>query len=223
MKGYRHLTAAQRQVILASYQRTLSASATAVEVGVTWAQVHYLLKTQGIVSSNSHNGKCYQHIDEVRQWSKEGLPLSEIARRIGTKHQTVAAFLRLHQIERTPFAQTGKNNPAWKGGRMVDRDGYVLLHRPDHPHANRHGYVREHRLVMERELGRYLLPAEVVHHSGERDENDPRNLKLYATNSAHLAETRKGRAPNISAAGWERIRESTRQVNTRRRNASLPT
>src|SRR5690349_8170107 len=61
-------------------------------------------------------------------------------------------------------ARPGALNGRWKGGRMIDRDGYVLIKRRDHPNANNSGYIREHRLVMEAVLGRYLRRDELVHH-----------------------------------------------------------
>ena len=65
-------------------------------------------------------------------------------------------------------------------GRKMDR-GYVLLYAPNHPHANRK-YVYEHRLVMEKVLGRYLEPHENVHHiDGQRDNNDRANLELWVS------------------------------------------
>jgi hypothetical protein len=58
-------------------------------------------------------------------------------------------------------------------------DGYVWVWQPEHPRAHQ-GRVPEHRLVMERELKRLLLPGENVHHiNGNRRDNRPENLELW--------------------------------------------
>ena len=74
----------------------------------------------------------------------------------------------------------GAGNPAWKGGRVMHGDGYVMVKMPSHPSAKKNGYVLEHRLIMEQKLGRLLEPHETVHHrDGNRQNNDPANLELW--------------------------------------------
>jgi intein/homing endonuclease len=73
--------------------------------------------------------------------------------------------------------------PTWKGGRSLDKDGYVRLsgHR-DHPEANQHGQILEHRYVMEKFLGRYLASGELVHHINEiKDDNRIENLEIVSS------------------------------------------
>lgn len=87
----------------------------------------------------------------------------------------------------------------WKGGRIQEADGYVMVHRPDHPRANNKGYVFEHRLVMEAHLGRILDPKEVVHHENEvRNDNRLENLKLYPSNAEHKREDRARRTTDAA-------------------------
>lgn len=75
----------------------------------------------------------------------------------------------------------GEHSRQWKGGR-IERRGYVLIWKPDHPslQGTVRKYVLEHRLVMEEMLGRYLAPIETVHHiNGIRHDNRPENLELW--------------------------------------------
>ena len=77
-----------------------------------------------------------------------------------------------------PYDRHGAKNPRWKGGRRTRKDGYVLVYAPGHPYACK-DFVLEHRLVMERHLGRYLKPEELVHHKNEnKSDNRLENLEL---------------------------------------------
>jgi len=92
------------------------------------------------------------------------------------------------------FGKTGIQNPAWRGGRKTRKDGYALvIAPPEHPYpsdTNGHtAYILEHRLIMERLLGRYLEPQEVVHHiDGNPRNNEPNNLKLYPSQAEHISD-----------------------------------
>jgi hypothetical protein len=76
----------------------------------------------------------------------------------------------------------GSESIAWRGGRTKSSTGYMLVQEPLHPAAHIVGYVAEHRLVMEKIIGRYLRPEETVHHiNGKRDDNRPENLELWTS------------------------------------------
>lgn len=61
-------------------------------------------------------------------------------------------------------------------------NGYILILMPEHPLADRNGYVREHRVIMEKHLGRYLNRwTEDVHHiNGIKTDNRIENLQLLS-------------------------------------------
>ena len=91
------------------------------------------------------------------------------------------------------FNAVGPRNSWWKGGRVYSTDGYIWTMCPDHPKATKKGYVYEHRLVMEKAIGRYLSSDEVVHHiDGVKDNNSLQNLALtnFSQHSRHHCEGR---------------------------------
>ena len=56
-----------------------------------------------------------------------------------------------------------------------------MVYQPNHPSAQKSGYVMEHRAVMSEYLGRDLLPTENVHHiNGDRSDNRIENLELWS-------------------------------------------
>ena len=66
--------------------------------------------------------------------------------------------------------------------------GYVKRKVENHPFSDKRGYVSEHRLVMEKLLGRFLKPDEIIHHNNhQRDDNRAENLLLMTDQKRHAA------------------------------------
>lgn len=171
------------------------------------------------------SGACGKNKDLVLHLDSLGFSLSEIGRRIGTTKRMVRHFLRRNGVTRVfPCSWKGERCGQWKGGRIVDKDGYTLVHCPGHPNARNPGkvYVLEHRLVMEKYLGRYLNKGEVVHHvNGQKSDNRIENLELFSSNDLHLRHELTGRIPNWSEEGKRRIREGVIRGAVRRRLKKL--
>lgn len=68
---------------------------------------------------------------------------------------------------------SGDRHPGWKGGRHINKNGYVLVSDDERP------YILEHRKVMAEHIGRPLKRSESVHHiDGDKQNNNISNLQL---------------------------------------------
>lgn len=132
-----------------------------------------------------------------RRYEVENATIKEIASEVGVKKDALrGALVRAGVTLRTTdesirlrgTRRRGEANPNWKGGRKTMATGYIMIASPDHPYKGTGGYVMEHRLVMEKELGRYLETQEIVHHkNGNRQDNRPENLEV-TTKKEHYKE-----------------------------------
>lgn len=130
--------------------------------------------------------ETYKNKDWLYQkYIKERLSMWEIAKLINRDHSSIHYWLRKFNIPTRTLSEAregkffGKNCNHWRGGRWIDAEGYVQIYCPEHPHATAKRYKTEHRLVMEKHLGRYLKPWEIVHHiDGNRSNNKIKNLFL---------------------------------------------
>jgi hypothetical protein len=163
--------------------------------------------------------KILEHVvsgEELKALIEQGKTLKEVSElafeRCGQKWSTagVSKLCKKHKIQMPRSGpRSGSLHKGWKGGRTVNKDGYVEVYSPGHPQAKKHThYILEHRLVMEEYLGRFLLRKEVVHHkNGVKTDNRTKNLEVFESNAKHLAETLKGQKPCWSEEGKKRILE----------------
>lgn len=123
---------------------------------------------------------------EVEHW-----PERQCAKHYGVSQPTIGRLIKDHGIKPNKAGQqkgklVGPLCHSWKGGAVIDTNGYRRIKMPDHPSADNHRYVLEHRYVMELMIGRLLRPEERVHHIDENKlNNSVNNLMLFATQSEH--------------------------------------
>ncbi len=108
----------------------------------------------------------------------------------------ISKTLKGRHISPTTEFKKGQRSAHWKGGEVII-SGYKHIYMPKHPYVTKLGYVKKHRLVMEKHLGRYLTPKEVVHHiNGDILDNRIKNLKLFKNSNKHHAFHSKKRSRN---------------------------
>lgn len=107
------------------------------------------------------------------------------------KNELASKNIKEALLKKYPNGRFGALSSNWRGGRRsAGKSGtYIYVYSPDHKFASSEGYVMEHRLVMQKKLGRLLTPGEVVHHiNGNKRDNRPENLELMDSRGEHTRE-----------------------------------
>lgn len=133
--------------------------------------------------------------NKLKEFFEKGLTIVEIATHFNCSAYPIGKALKRlglnRPAKRRPGKGSGSNNPSWKGGRRIRKDGYVIL-------WTEFGERLEHQIVMEKHIGRKLYRGEIVHHIDKnRQNNTIENLQLM-TQSEHA----KHHAPEMHSARY---------------------
>ena len=109
---------------------------------------------------------------------------------------------------------TGDKSYSWKGGRGITKRGYIRIW------IGPYKRELEHRVVIERFLGRKLAKTEHVHHkNGDKTDNRIENLEILDESPHHkLHAPKKGRPGKpLSEEHKTKLREGHRKYWLKRR------
>jgi uncharacterized protein (DUF1330 family) len=140
----------------------------------------------------------------IQDLYNQGLSQRLIAEQLHTTQAQVSILFKRFDITARTQSEimSGSNHWHWQGGRHQCKEGrgsklgYIIVHNPTHPNTDYLGYVREHILVMEAHLGRYLTEEEEVHHINHiKTDNRLESLVLCANHTEHMKYHPKSRNP----------------------------
>jgi transposase-like protein len=197
--GPGHFTSEQKQEIADRYTAGESLKILAKEYGCSVPNVQTIVKNRGVVTRPLGLPPMPEEtVEAIRKLRLSGKSYREIGMELDLHPGTVGVICRNRlglatsdlepndetRLIRTRGSLSGEDSPSWRGGRHINRDGYVMVYVSDDDPlrcmSQPNGYVLEHRLVMARKLGRPLTRYETVHHKNSKDKtnNDPSNLQL---------------------------------------------
>jgi len=126
---------------------------------------------------------------------KSGLSLKEVAQKMGCSGSGVRKILIGADYSRRETGylghknkSKGDNSPKWKGGKIKNKDGYIMIYNPDRSNGESK-YLFEHRYIWEKIYNRKLPKNYFIHHlNGIKDDNRPENL-IGMRNGEHIHQT----------------------------------
>ena len=128
-----------------------------------------------------YNRKTLKELADI--FNRKSDKVCRRAIRLGIKKDKASISKAISKTTKITFQKgrnhRGQNNPRWSGG-IINSYGYINKWTKDR------GYVGLHRLVIEKQLGRKLKEAEVVHHIDHNPlNNEIKNLALCKNESEH--------------------------------------
>ena len=172
------LSELMKQNIISVYSMGFTCKEVAQILEVSSGSVHNVLHAYNVSPTRRRRHQDDEVIIRKRVESRKGYKISESQRKIIS--------------EANKCNYNGLNG---YGHTKTQNNGYILVYVPEHPHCHSDGYVMLHTVIMERRIGRYLEPDEVVHHiNHDRTDNRIENLQLMNKHehcSMHMRERHK--------------------------------
>ncbi len=143
----------------------------------------------------SHLGKMHSEL------TKQKIKRSAIGRKLSEKTKKKLSIIQRNKSKSPEHIQKIKNMWSFKrnnniktcrygGKKRLDKNGYVLIDKSEHPKTGIGGRILEHRFIMEKFLGRPLESWEFVHHkNGIKNDNRIENLEIVI-NQKHYSEVK---------------------------------
>ncbi len=134
-----------------------------------------------------------------QKYVREDRSSYDIAREYGCSAEVIQRNLKMHKIRvrtsKQAYYHRWRNHPSYrelvrkglnKKSGTTTTQGYKMICCKKHHFTTKNHYLSEHRLMMEKHIGRYLLPQEEIHHLDQNKQNNQiENLHLFDSKAEH--------------------------------------